>query len=99
MFAIGYLFQGLANVIDMILWLYMWIFIIRAALSWVDPDPFNPIVRFIHNVTEPVLYYIRTKVPVNFGGLDLSTVIAIAGLYVLQYVVVNSLKYLSALVL
>ncbi len=96
MFAIGYLLQGIAKVIDIILWLYMWVIIARAVLSWVNPDPFNPIVRFIHNVTEPVLYYIRTRVPVNFGGIDFAPFIIILGIIFLQTFVVNTLLRLSA---
>ena len=45
---------------------------------WVNPDPFNPIVRFIHNITEPVLYQIRTRIPVNFGGMDVSPIVVFA---------------------
>jgi YggT family protein len=58
-------------------------------LSWVSPDPFNPIVRFIHNVTEPVLYQIRKRVPVNFGGIDLSPIIVILAIYFLQVFLVG----------
>jgi YggT family protein len=73
----------------------MWIVIARAILSWVNPDPYNPIVRFIHNVTEPVLYRIRSKIPVNFGGIDFSPIIVILGVIFLQNFVVNSLLRLS----
>jgi YggT family protein len=73
----------------------MWIVIARAILSWVNPDPYNPIVRFIHNVTEPVLYRIRSKIPINFGGIDFSPIIVILGVIFLQNFVVNSLLRLS----
>jgi YggT family protein len=73
----------------------MWIVIARAILSWVNPDPYNPIVRFIHNVTEPVLYRIRAKIPVSFGGIDFSPIIVILGVIFLQNFVVNSLLRLS----
>ena len=73
----------------------MWIIIARAILSWVNPDPFNPIVRFIHNVTEPVLYYIRAKLPINFGGIDISPIIVILGIIFLQSFVVGSLQRLA----
>ena len=49
----------------------MWLIIARALLSWVNPDPYNPIVRFLYNVTEPVLGWVRRRVPIVFGGLDL----------------------------
>ena len=70
MFVIGYLFMAVAKVLNLVLVIFMWIVIARAVLSWVSPDPYNPIVRFIHNVTEPVLYRIRMYIPVSFGGID-----------------------------
>jgi YggT family protein len=95
MFAVGYFLLAVARVLDFVLTLFMWIIIARAVLSWVNPDPFNPIVRFIHNVTEPVLYPIRTKLPVNFGGIDLSPIIVILGIVFLQTFLVSSLMRLS----
>ncbi|MDJ0809493.1 MAG: YggT family protein [Desulfobacterales bacterium] len=92
---LGYFFVALAKVIDTVLWLYMWIIIIRAVLSWVSPDPYNPIVRFIHNITEPVLYQLRRRLPVSFGGIDLSPVIVILIIIFLQNFVVQSLLYFS----
>jgi YggT family protein len=56
----------------------MIVVIARAVLSWVSPDPYNPIVRFIHNVTEPVLYRIRTKIPVVYAGIDFSPILVFA---------------------
>jgi YggT family protein len=95
MFAVGYFLQAVARVIDIVLVLFMWIIIARAVLSWVNPDPFNPIVRFIHNVTEPVLYPIRTRLPVNFGGIDVSPIIVILGIVFLRSFLVSSLMRLS----
>ena len=65
MFIIGYFLSALATVLNYVLIIFMWVVIARAILSWVSPDPYNPIVRFIHNVTEPVLYPIRRKLPVT----------------------------------
>ena len=59
MFVISNLLVAVAKVLDIALTIFMWIVIARAILSWVSPDPYNPIVRFIHNVTEPVLYQVR----------------------------------------
>ena len=64
-----------AIVIDWVLKIYMWVLIARVVLSWVSPDPYNPIVRFIHNLTEPILYQIRRRLPMVYGGLDLSPLI------------------------
>ena len=61
MYFFGYLIRALAYIINMVLTLYMWVVIAGAVLSWVNPDPYNPIVRFIHNVTEPVLNQIRRQ--------------------------------------
>lgn len=96
MFVIGNFLKAVAVVLNYVLHFYMWIVVARAVLSWVNPDPYNPIVRFIHNVTEPVLYRIRTKIPVDFGGIDFSPIIVILGIIFLQNFVVSSLLRLSA---
>ena len=96
MFIVGNFLMAVAVILRYVLTFYMWIVIARAVLSWVNPDPHNPIVRFIHNVTEPVLYRIREKIPVNFGGIDFSPIIVILGVIFLQNFVVNSLLRLSA---
>ncbi|MCD6186496.1 MAG: YggT family protein [Deltaproteobacteria bacterium] len=92
MIIIGNLFDAIAVVLYYILNIYMWIIIARAVLSWVNPDPYNPIVRFIHNVTEPVLYKIRTRLPVDLGGIDLSPIIVFLAIIFLQKFVVGSLR-------
>ena len=96
MFIIGNFLKAVAVVLNYVLHFYMWIVVARAVLSWVNPDPYNPIVRFIHNVTEPVLYRIRTKIPVDFGGIDFSPIIVILGIIFLQNFVVSSLLRWSA---
>lgn len=95
MFILGNFFKALAVVLDYTLSIFMWIIIARAVLSWVNPDPYNNIVRFINNITEPVLYQIRKKIPVNFGGLDISPVIAMLGIIFLQNFLVGSLQKLA----
>ena len=70
--------------VNQVLWLYMWVIIIRAVISWVNPDPWNPIVRFIHQVTEPVLRPIRRRLPAT--GIDFSPLIVIAVIIFLQRV-------------
>ena len=87
---------ALATVIDYVLVFYMFIIIARAVLSWVSPDPYNPIVRFIHNVTEPVLYQIRKRLPMMYGGIDFSPIIVILIIIFLRIFVVNSLEGLAA---
>ena len=96
MYVAGYFLMAVANVLNFVLLAFMWIVIARAILSWVNPDPYNPIVRFIHNVTEPVLYQIRTKIPISFGGIDLSPILVILAVYFLRDFVVKSLLRFSA---
>lgn len=95
MYIIGYFILAVAKVLDIVLIAYMWVVIARAVLSWVNPDPFNPIVRFIQNVTEPVLYQIRSRIPVNFGGIDVSPIVVFAGIIFLRTFVVNSLNQMA----
>ena len=79
MFILGYFLMAIAKVVDIVLLFFMWIVVARAVLSWVSPDPYNPIVRFIYNVTEPVLYRIRLIIPIGFGGIDFSPIIVFLG--------------------
>jgi len=95
MFIFSNFLTALAVVVDYALVIYMWIVIARAVLSWVSPDPYNPIVRFIHNLTEPVLYQIRKRVPVIFGGIDLSPIIVFLAIIFLRKFVVSSLYGLA----
>ena len=83
--------EAAAIVINWVLQIYMWIIIARAILSWVSPDPYNPIVRFIHNITEPVLYQVRKRIPIMMGGIDLSPIIVLLAILFLQHFVVQSL--------
>jgi YggT family protein len=80
-----------AKVINIALTLYMWIIIARAVISWVNPDPYNPIVRFLNAVTEPVLYPIRRRLPISLGGLDFSPILVILAIIFIQHFVVQSL--------
>ena len=96
MFVVGYFFNALATVLDYALLFYMWIIIARAVLSWVSPDPYNPIVRFVHNVTEPVLYPLRQRLPVALGGIDFSPVLVLLAIVFLRSFLVNSLVRMAA---
>ncbi len=95
MFIVGYFLSALATVISYVLTFYMFIIIARAILSWVSPDPYNPIVRFIHNVTEPILYPIRARLPVSYGGIDLSPLVVFLIIIFLQKFLVSTLIRLS----
>lgn len=87
--------EAIALVLDYGLNIYMWIIVAGAVLSWVNPDPYNPIVRFINQATEPVFYQIRKRLPVVFGGMDISPVIVILVIVFLQAFVVQSLHGLA----
>jgi len=90
MFIIANLIDAIATLMDMVLWLAMWLIIIRALISWVSPDPYNPIVRFIEQATDPILRPIQRALP-PMGGLDLSPIIAIFAILFLQSFVVRTL--------
>ncbi len=72
------------NIISIILQAYMWIIIIKALVSWVNPDPYNPIIRFLNDITEPVLRKVRAVIPIGNIGIDLSPIIVIFAIYILQ---------------
>lgn len=91
MYIISNLLIATAKVLDMVLVLYMWIIIIRSLLSWVNPDPYNPIVHFLYSVTEPVLYRIRQMVPMSGIGIDFSPIVVILAIIFLQSFLVKSL--------
>src|SRR5512143_1037435 len=94
MFVFGNLLQAVASVLDFLLTAYMWIVIISALLSWVNPDPYNPIVRFLYGATEPVLRPIRKRMPRGMG-IDFSPMIVVAVIIFIQIVVVKTLKEMA----
>ena len=95
MFAVGNLIAALASILDLALTIYMWVIIARALLSWVNPDPFNPIVQFLYKITEPVLSWVRARVPVVFGGLDLAPLLVLLAIIFLQRFLVATLFELA----
>ena len=94
MFVVGNVLLGVATVIDYALWFYMWVIIARALISWVNPDPWNPIVQFLNRATEPVLAPIRRWLGWRMG-VDLSPIVALVAITFLQIAVVQSLKDLA----
>lgn len=77
MFILGNFLIAIAKLVDSILTIYMWIIIIRALISWVNPDPYNAIVQFLNRITEPVLRPIRYLLPTYRLGIDLSPLVVI----------------------
>jgi YggT family protein len=95
MFVFANLLEALATILSMGLRLYFWILIARVVISWVNADPYNPIVRAIVSLTEPVLYRIRRTLPVYFGGIDFSPIVVILAIEFLQIFLVRSLLQLA----
>ncbi len=94
MFVVGNFLMAFALVLKIALNIYMWVIIIAALISWVNPDPYNPIVRFLYRATEPVLRPIRRMIGLGFG-IDISPVIAILAILFVQYFVVKSLMEIA----
>lgn len=91
MFVFGNLFIAIARMLDILLEAYKWIIIVSALLSWVSPDPYNPIVRFLYSVTEPVLRPIRRLIGYSLGPIDISPIIVILVIIFLQSFLVQTL--------
>jgi YggT family protein len=91
MFILANFLIAVAKILNIGCTIYMWIIIGRAIISWVNPDPYNTIVRFLYTVTEPVLYNIRKRLPINFAGFDFSPILAILAIIFIQTFVVDSL--------
>ncbi len=85
------LWSALYQVISLVFQIYIFIVIARALVSWVNPDPYNPIVRFLYNATEPVLSRMRRYLPLQFGGFDLSPIALLIALSVLEQVLLRLL--------
>ena len=91
MFIFSNFLSAIAEIIDIVLTLYMYVIIARALISWVSPDPYNSIVQFLYRITEPVLNPLRTLVPTWRIGIDLSPMIAILIIVFLKRFIVASL--------
>jgi YggT family protein len=95
MFIFANLLLAIAKILDILLTVYMWIVIIRALISWVNPDPYNPIVRFLHAVTEPVLRPIRRIIGFRLGLVDISPMVVILAIIFIKYFLIGSLIELA----
>ncbi|HOW35705.1 MAG TPA: YggT family protein [Candidatus Omnitrophota bacterium] len=93
MFIVGNLLLALARVVDVLLIMFYWLILIRALISWVNPDPYNTIVQFLYRVTEPILQPIRRILPPM--GIDISPIIAFLIIVFLQSFLVRTLTELS----
>jgi len=94
-FIIGNLLNAVAILFHYVLTLYLWIIIARAVISWVNPDPYNPIVRFLYQATEPVLYRIRRAIPLPGMGIDFSPIIVFAIILFLDNFLVPTIQQIA----
>ena len=95
MFVAQNFLMAVAQILDFALTAYMWIIIGRAVISWVNADPYNPIVRFLYEATEPLLGRIRRALPISMGGIDFSPLILIMAIMFLQSFLVPTLKQIA----
>ena len=91
MFVFGNLILSLAQILNFLLDIYFWVIIIASLLSWVNPDPYNPIVRFLYRVTEPALRPIRRLIGNRLGPIDISPLIVILIITFIQRFLIVSL--------
>jgi YggT family protein len=94
MFVFANFLLAVAKIADILLTIYLYILIARAIISWVNPDPYNPIVNFLYRSTEPVLSRVRRVLP-DTGGLDLSPIVVLVAIYFLQSFLVRSIYDLA----
>jgi YggT family protein len=95
MFVIGNLLHALATVLDLILRSLLLIIFVNAILSWVRPDPYNPIVQFLDRVSDLVCNPIRRLFPTVLGGIDFAPFIAMLVIWFLQQFLVGTLRDLA----
>lgn len=94
MFVLGNFLSAFANVLDIALNVYMWLIFARAVISWVNPDPYNPIVQFLYRITEPVLYPIRRIIPYGMG-IDISPMVVFLLIIFLRSFLVTTILELA----
>ncbi len=90
MFVLGNFIIAIAQIVSAILTILTWIIVIRALISWVNPDPYNQIVQFLYRVTEPILIPIRRILPA-MGGFELSPIVALVGIMFIRSFLVQTL--------
>ncbi len=95
MYVVNNFMMAIAKLLDFLLSAYLWVIIGRAVISWVNADPSNPVVRFLYEITEPLLSRIRRWIPVTMGGIDFSPMILILVIMFLQSFLVPTLKQMA----
>jgi YggT family protein len=96
MFVLSNFLVVTARILDIVLTILYWLILIRALVSWVNPDPYNPIVQFLYKTTEPILYPIRKILPLGIRfGIDISPIIAFLVIMFLKSFLVRTLFQLA----
>lgn len=97
MFVASNFLFGITQVLDMLLSCYFWIIIAATVLSWFHFDPYHPISRVLHTLTEPIFYRVRKYLPFTFiNGLDFSPVVVVIVIQLIQSIVIRSLFQYAA---
>ena len=92
MFVLSNACYAVATILDKVLWLYSIVIMIAVLISWVSPDPFNPIIQFLRSVTEPLFAWVRQRVPfATVGMIDLSPILVLVSIQLIQMVIIRSL--------
>ena len=92
MFVLSNFLVAAARILNILLTILYWLILIRALISWVNPDPHNPIVQFLYKTTDPILYPIRRFLPLVFRfGIDISPIIAFLAIMFLKSFLVRTL--------
>jgi YggT family protein len=89
------LWNALYQVVNLVFQVYIFIVVARALISWVGPDPYNPIVRFLYRATDPVLERLRRFLPLEFGGIDLTPIALLLILYLVKDLLLNLIAQLA----
>jgi YggT family protein len=89
------LWSSLYQVVSLLLQVYIFIVVARVLISWVGPDPYNPIVRFLCQATDPLLERLRRLLPLQFGGIDFTPVALLLALYVVKDLLLNLIAQLA----
>jgi YggT family protein len=95
MFVLGNFITAAATIIDYALTILNWLIIIRALLSWVSPDPYNPVVQFLYKITEPILEPFRRLAPAYTIGIDISPIFALLFIWFLKLFLIKTLYGLA----
>jgi YggT family protein len=95
MIVISTFLEAIAQILHMVINIYIWVIIISALISFVRPDPYNPIVQILYRLTNPVYAFIRRFIPTIIGGIDVAPIIVVLAL---QFIDLFAVKLLFALV-